>query len=333
MSINNILEYTEKSMIEVKNLSKKYGSIVAVDNISFLIGKGEVVGFLGLNGAGKSTTMNMLTGYIAPSAGEVVIDGQSMIEEPKKAKKLIGYLPEIPPVYMDMTVREYLSYIYELKKVVLPKAAHLQEVMRETGVDAVKDRLIGNLSKGYRQRVGIAYALIGNPPIIILDEPTAGLDPKQIIAIRKLITTLGKNHTIMLSTHILQEVQAVCKRIIVLNRGKIVADGNMDTLTTVFSKNRGQIVQVLGNQKMIQTLLESIHDVNKVKFQGEKEKGIYEFLITTEKDVDIRKNIFSVLAANNLPLMACRSAEYTMEELFIKLTEPNEVLKKTEEVI
>ena len=211
-------------MIKIERLTKNYGSNCAVDDISFEIGAGETVGFLGPNGAGKSTTMNILTGYLSASAGRVLIDGVDILSDPIGAKKMIGYLPEQPPVYLDMTVDEYLNFNYELKGCKLPREPHLAEICDVVKISDVRKRLIKNLSKGYRQRVGVAQALIGNPPVIIFDEPTVGLDPKQIIEIRSLIRSLGKNHTVLLSTHILQEVAAVCDRIIIINKGKIVAD-------------------------------------------------------------------------------------------------------------
>ena len=216
-------------MIEVIGLSKKYGNFLAVNDVSFKIAKGEVVGFLGPNGAGKSTIMNMLTGYLSPSAGTVGVGEYDIVKNPKSAKMHIGYLPEIPPLYPDMTVREYLQFIFDLKKVKLPKTPHLAEICTLVKIDDVLDRLIKNLSKGYRQRVGIAGALIGNPDVLILDEPTVGLDPKQIIEIRELISRLGEQHTIILSSHILSEIQAVCSRIIIINKGKLVADGTAES--------------------------------------------------------------------------------------------------------
>ncbi|MBQ1231492.1 MAG: ATP-binding cassette domain-containing protein, partial [Clostridia bacterium] len=212
-------------MIEVTALSKRYGSHLAVNNVSFSIKDGEVVGFLGPNGAGKSTIMNILTGYISLTAGSASVDGYDIVESPQDAKRHIGYLPEIPPLYTDMTVREYLDFMFDLKKVKLPRKPHLDEICKLVMISDVQNRLIKNLSKGYRQRVGIAQALIGNPDTLILDEPTVGLDPKQIIEIRDLISRLGKNHTVILSSHILSEIQAVCDRIIIINGGRLVADG------------------------------------------------------------------------------------------------------------
>ena len=217
-------------MIEVKNLTKSYNGNVAVDDISFTVGSGEILGFLGPNGAGKSTTMNILTGYISSTSGTAALDGIDILENPLAAKRKIGYLSEQPPVYLDMTVDEYLSFVYELKKSKLPKKAHLGEICELVKIADMRKRLIRNLSKGYRQRVGLAQALVGNPPILILDEPTVGLDPKQIIEIRSLVKKLGKNHTVILSSHILPEVQAVCDKVVIINEGKIVADGTLESL-------------------------------------------------------------------------------------------------------
>ena len=211
-------------MIEVKNLTKRYGNNVALDHVSFTVEDGTILGFLGPNGAGKSTTMNIVTGYLSATEGTVTISGHDILDEPNEARRLIGYLPELPPLYLDMTVKEYLDFMYDLKKVKLPREKHIREICALTKIQNVYKRLIGNLSKGYRQRVGIAQALLGNPPVLILDEPTVGLDPKQIIEIRNLIKNLGRNHTIILSSHILSEVQAVCERVIIINSGKLVAE-------------------------------------------------------------------------------------------------------------
>ena len=222
-------------MVEVKNLTKCYGSIKAVDNISFTVEAGEILGFLGPNGAGKSTTMNMITGYISSTSGTVTIDGAEILDNPKAAKKKIGYLPEIPPLYIDMTVKKYLEFMFDLKKVKLPKKEHIEEVMRLVNVSDKADRIIKNLSKGYRQRVGFAQALLGNPPVLILDEPTVGLDPKQIIEVRKLIKSLGKKHTVIFSSHVLSEISATCDRILVISNGKIVADAKTSELSSSIS--------------------------------------------------------------------------------------------------
>lgn len=308
-------------MIEVKNLSKYYGDFKAVDGLNFRIGAGEIAGFLGPNGAGKSTTMNMLTGYLSASEGQILVDGRDIQEDPLAARKAIGYLPEIPPLYPDLTVMEYLSFIYELKKAKQPRKEHLHKICRLAGIEAVSGRLIGNLSKGYRQRVGIAYALVGDPPILILDEPTAGLDPKQIAEIRELIVHLGKSHTVMLSTHILSEVQAVCKRIIVISGGRIAADGNRDTIAEQLSGERGLIARIEGTRGEIVNALRNLTGVRQVKCRQTEEKDVYEYTILQEAETDLRRSLFALCAAHTWPLLACRSAEYTLEEMFMKLTD------------
>ena len=249
-------------MIEVKGLSKKYGSHLAVNDVNFSIKKGEVIGFLDPNGAGKSTIMNILTGYLSLTEGSVKVDGYDVIENPEEVKKRIGYLPEIPPLYMDMKVKEYLYFIYDLKKVKFPKRAHINEIMKLIKIDHVANRLIKNLSKGYRQRVGFAQALVGNPDVLILDEPTVGLDPKQIIEIRNLISRLGKNHTIILSSHILSEIQAVCKRVIIINKGRIIADDTPELLSDRLSKDRSLVLRVDGDE---QDMLKALSSVKNVK--------------------------------------------------------------------
>ena len=255
-------------MIEVKNLTKRYGKITALDNISFTVDTGEVLGFLGPNGAGKSTTMNIITGYISSTSGTVTVDGSEILEEPKKTKQKIGYLPEIPPLYIDMTVRKYLEFMFDLKRVKLPKKEHLDEVMRLVGLEQHGARLIKNLSKGYRQRVGFAQALLGNPPVIILDEPTVGLDPKQIIEIRKLIKSLGKKHTVIFSSHVLSEISAACDRIIIIADGKIIADAKTDELSGVLTDKRQLLLTAEGSAADIQNELKKIPDVQKVKRQA-----------------------------------------------------------------
>ena len=257
-------------MIEVIGLSKSYGSHKAVNNVSFNIKKGEIVGFLGPNGAGKSTIMNILTGYLSRTEGVVKIDGFDILESPENAKKRIGYLPEIPPLYVDMSVREYLCFIYDLKKVKYPKMAHISEVMSLVGIDGVSSRLIKNLSKGYRQRVGFAQALIGNPDVLILDEPTVGLDPKQIIEIRNLISRLGENHTIILSSHILSEIQAVCERIIIINKGNIVADDSLSNLTENLWKERSYVLEVAAFSDKIIDALNEISGVSSIEVMPEE---------------------------------------------------------------
>mgnify|MGYP001146167673 FL=1 len=231
-------------MVEVRNLTKRYGANLAVDHVSFEIEEGSIVGFLGPNGAGKSTTMNIITGYLSATEGSVTVSGKNTLEDPNEVKRMIGYLPEQPPLYLDMTVKEYLNFVYELKKATQPKEQHIKEICELVKIDNVYNRLVGNLSKGYKQRVGIAQALIGNPPVLILDDPTVGLDPKQIIEIRTLIKNLGRNHTVILSSHILPEVQAVCERIIVINNCRMVAYGATDNLAHDLSQENRLFIRV-----------------------------------------------------------------------------------------
>ncbi len=308
-------------MIEATNISKRYGSHLAVDDVGFSIEKGEVVGFLGPNGAGKSTIMNILTGYLSLNTGKVVIDGFDISENPESAKKRIGYLPEIPPLYIDMTVREYLNFIYNLKRVRFPKKAHIDEIMRLVGVDGVQNRLIKNLSKGYRQRVGFAQALVGNPDVLILDEPTVGLDPKQIIEIRSLIEKLGRNHTIIVSSHILSEIQAVCRRVIIINKGQIIADNTLDNLSAALSSDRSLAARIEGDEEEISEALKTVSGVKSVSPLGSKEKGAYDFIITPEDGCDIRADIFRKVADIGGALLSLSSNEMTLEQIFLRLTD------------
>lgn len=308
-------------MIEVSGLSKRYGSFLAVDNVSFSIGKGEIVGFLGPNGAGKSTIMNIITGYLSLTRGKVTVDGFDISEEPEQAKKRIGYLPEIPPLYNDMKVKEYLNFIYDLKKVKFPKNAHIEEVERLVKIDNVKNRLIKNLSKGYRQRVGFAAALIGNPDILILDEPTVGLDPKQIIEIRNLISKLGKNHTIILSSHILSEIQAVCKRVIIINRGQIVADDMLDSLSKRLSSDKSVTARIVCEEEDMKKALSGIKDVASVESLGSMENGSYDFLITPENGADIRAAVFERVTQRGKTALSLSDNRLSLESIFLKLTE------------
>jgi len=307
-------------MIEVKNLTKRYGSHCAVNNISFQVSEGEILGFLGPNGAGKSTTMNILTGYLSATDGTVVINGHDILDEPNEAKANIGYLPEQPPLYPDMTVREYLDFMYDLKKCALPRQRHITEICKVMKIEHVYGRLIKNLSKGYKQRVGMAQALIGNPPVLILDEPTVGLDPNQIIEIRSLIKTLGKHHTVILSSHILPEIEAVCDRIVVINNGKIVADDTAEALSAKVSEDRRLLVSIAGPQKEVADLIAGINGVEKVNSLGAKGAGIYEFAIEAAEGVDIRRDLFTRLAQKDWPLLASKSQALSLEDIFINLT-------------
>ncbi len=308
-------------MIEVTGLSKRYGTHLAVKDVSFSIEKGEVIGFLGPNGAGKSTIMNILTGYLSLTQGKVVIDGYDITEYPEDAKRRIGYLPEIPPLYIDMKVREYLNFIYDLKKVKFPKKPHIDEILRLVKIDNVQNRLIKNLSKGYRQRVGFAQALIGNPDVLILDEPTVGLDPKQIIEIRNLISRLGRNHTIILSSHILSEIQAVCKRVIIINRGQIIADDTPDALSEKLSSDHSLVARIVCAEQDMLDALKTVKGVKSVTSLGCKETGSYDFLVEPQPGVDIRGEVSKRVAARGRTLLSLTSNRVSLEQIFLRLTE------------
>lgn len=308
-------------MIEVTGLSKRYGTYLAVKDVSFSIEKGEVIGFLGPNGAGKSTIMNILTGYLSLTQGKVKIDGYDITEYPEDAKCRIGYLPEIPPLYIDMKVREYLNFIYDLKKVKFPKKPHIDEILRLVKIDNVQNRLIKNLSKGYRQRVGFAQALIGNPDVLVLDEPTVGLDPKQIIEIRNLISRLGKNHTIILSSHILSEIQAVCKRVIIINRGQIIADDTPENLSNKMSSDHSLVARVVGGEQDMLDALRSVKGVKSVTSLGKKEENSFDFLIEPENGADVRGAVSRRIAERGKALLALTSNKMSLEQIFLRLTE------------
>ena len=314
----------EIKMIKIEHLSKSYGTNLAVDDISFEIGKGETVGFLGPNGAGKSTTMNVLTGYLSATAGKVSIDGIDILSDPIGAKRLIGYLPEQPPVYLDMTVDEYLKFNYELKGCTLDREAHLSEVCEVVKISDVRKRVIRNLSKGYRQRVGVAQALIGNPPVIIFDEPTVGLDPKQIIEIRSLIRTLGKNHTVLLSTHVLGEVQAVCDRIIIINKGKIVADEKTENITRVVENNRRFNVKICGAQNQILEFLKNMPGIAYAEALSQKDGDAYSFMIESDFGVDIRKKLFYALAEKGWAMVGLEALGMSLEDIFVTVVDKTE---------
>ena len=308
-------------MINVTGLSKRYGTHLAVQDVSFNIEKGEVIGFLGPNGAGKSTIMNILTGYLSMTQGKVEIDGFDIVDYPEQAKRRIGYLPEIPPLYTDMKVREYLNFIYDLKKVKFPKKPHIDEVLRLVGIDNVADRLIKNLSKGYRQRVGFAGALIGNPDVLILDEPTVGLDPKQIIEIRNLIGRLGKNHTIILSSHILSEIQAVCKRVIIINRGEIIADDTAENLAHRLSDNKTLLARIMGSESEMLSALKSVKGVKSVTSLGQMESGSYDYLIEPQEGQDVRADVFDRVVSRGRKLLALNDNKLSLEQIFLRLTD------------
>lgn len=308
-------------MIEVENLTKKYGSHVAVDNLSFRVERGMIYGFLGPNGAGKSTTMNMMTGYIADTSGTVKINGYDILKNPEQAKKSIGYLPELPPVYPDMTVYEYLRFVAELKKVKKnERQVQIEDVMKQTQIEDVKGRLIKNLSKGYKQRVGLAQAIIGYPEVIILDEPTVGLDPKQIIEIRELIRELAKKHTIILSSHILSEVSAVCDHIMIISKGKLVASDTPEGLMTLLKGGRQMKLSVLGEQSKVEELLRSMESVKDFSMQPPRAEGMVSVNIRTEDTEDIRVELFRRLAAADMPIMELSLSEKSLEDVFLELT-------------
>ena len=307
-------------MIEVQHLTKRYGNFTAVDDISFSVSTGEILGFLGPNGAGKSTTMNMLTGYLSATEGTVTIGEYDILEHPNEAKKHIGYLPELPPLYLDMTVHEYLSFLYDLKKVTYPKEPHIAEICGLVGIAQYRDKLIKKLSKGYRQRVGIAQALLGNPDVLILDEPPGGLDPNQIIEIRNLIRALGKDHTVIFSSHILSEIQAVCERIIVISHGKIIADDTAENLARGISDDHSYTLRVVGGKEKILGLLQGTEGVAGCYCAGAAEAGSFEFVVEPEEGADFRLPLFEKLRAENLPLIYLKSNEPSLEEAFIRLT-------------
>ncbi len=316
-------------MIEVQSLTKQYGAKKAVDNLTFTVNDGEILGFLGPNGAGKSTTMNILTGYISSTSGKALINGIDILDDPIEAKKNIGYLPEIPPLYLDMTVKDYLNFVYDLKKCKLPRKAHLEDVCGLVKISDVYNRIIRNLSKGYKQRVGLAQALIGNPPILILDEPTVGLDPKQIIEIRTLIKKLGKKHTVILSSHILSEIQAVCDRIIIIDHGVIAADDTTENLTKNISADHRIIARIDGSREEILKTIKSIPGVVSVTADMEREKGVYDYEIETREDADIRRELFKRIVARSWVLLGLKSMEMTLEDIFLKITMGDSVEIKT----
>lgn len=311
-------------MIKIEHLTKNYGSNCAVDDISFEVAKGETVGFLGPNGAGKSTTMNILTGYLSSTVGSVSIAGIDILANPIAAKKMIGYLPEQPPVYLDMTVNEYLNFNYDLKGCTLDREAHLAEICDVVKISDVRKRVIRNLSKGYRQRVGVAQALIGNPPVIIFDEPTVGLDPKQIIEIRSLIRSLGKDHTVMLSTHVLQEVQAVCDRIIIINKGKIVADEKTENITRVVENNRRFNVKICGPQSQVLDTLKNMPGVAYAEVLAQKDGDANVYMVESELGVDVRKKLFYALSERGWAMIGLEALGMSLEDIFITVVDRTE---------
>lgn len=315
-------------MIEVSNLVKRYGDHTAVDHLSFQIEKGKIYGFLGPNGAGKSTTMNMITGYIASTEGKIVIDGYDILDEPEKAKKCIGYLPEQPPLYFDMTVLEYLKFVADLKKIPKDKrTSMIEEIMELVKISDMKNRLIKNLSKGYKQRVGLAQAILGYPEVIILDEPTVGLDPKQIIEIRSLIKSLKKKHTVILSSHILSEVSAICDYVLIISHGKLVASDTPDNLSKLAAGSNNLTMQIKGEKENIRKGFDQLEGIKDISFEFNQEHGVWDVKISTEEFYDIREEIFYKMAELNCPILEMHSKKVSLEEIFLELTEND----KTEE--
>lgn len=309
------------SGIQIENLVKTYGDNIAVNGLNLNLEKGKVYGFLGPNGAGKSTTMNIITGYIGATGGTVKIDGYDIFKEPEKAKKRVGYLPEIPPLYQDITVKEYLVFVTELKKIpAKEKMKNIKEVLEMTKTTQVENRLIKNLSKGYKQRVGIAQALIGMPEIIILDEPTVGLDPKQIIEIRQLIKELGKNHTVILSSHILSEISEVCEYIFIISRGQLAAEGTEKQLVEQMAGENNLELEIKGDKDNVKEMIESLEDVFEYEFAESETENIVRLKIKSDRDVDLREKIFYICAENDLPIMEMSFKQKTLEDIFIELT-------------
>lgn len=309
-------------MIEVKNVTKKYGKVAAVEDISFTIQEGEIVGLLGPNGAGKSTTMNMITGFIEQTTGDIIVDGYDMLKKPKKAKRQIGYMPEGVPLYTDLTVKEFVTYMAEIKQVnKKERKEKIEKIIEQTGLKEVEKKLIRNLSRGYKQRVSMAGALVGEPKILILDEPTVGLDPKQITEIRNLIKELGKTHTVILSSHILSEVSQICNKVIIINKGKIVAVDTPENLENKVTGNNSVYVTVEDPENKMKTIQEKIQEIKKIELVSENEDGTKQYVIEAKNDVDLRKTIFAEFAKENITIFEMKKADTTLEDAFMKLIE------------
>jgi ABC-2 type transport system ATP-binding protein len=315
-------------MIEVENLVKHYGDKKAVNDISFTIRDGELVGFLGPNGAGKSTTMNVITGYLSATSGSARINGIDILEDPMEAKRHIGYLPEQPPLYMDMSVNEYLDFICDLKKVDRNRRSHIDDICEQAGITGVYRRMIKNLSKGYKQRVGLAQALIGDPEVLILDEPTVGLDPIQIVEIRNVIRDLGRQRTVILSSHILPEVQTICRRVLVINEGKIIADDSPQNLSKYVEMNHRMQIRVAAPQSKAEQILREIPEMGEVVFEGVMEEDTSDFMICARDNADIRRLLFNGCAKAGCPILMMNPLSASLEDIFIKLTEKSETNEK-----
>jgi ABC-2 type transport system ATP-binding protein len=314
-------------LIRVENVTKRYGQRLAVDRLDFTVNKGEILGFLGPNGAGKSTTMNIITGYLSATEGTVTVDGHDILEEPEAAKRQIGYLPELPPLYPAMTVRDFLAFVCDIKRV--PRGKKAEDIHRVLGLLSLEQaggRLIKNLSKGFKQRVGVAQALIGSPPLLILDEPTIGLDPQQIIETRNLIRGLGKDHTIILSSHILPEVAAVCDRVIIINKGRIVASGTPADLSKGIVGDNTLSLRVAGTEAAATAALSRVSGIESVQVAGSREPGTVDLVLKAAREDDIRRPVFHALAAADLPILTMKTMDVTLEDIFLNLiTEEKEV--------
>ena len=307
-------------MIELKNVTKRYGSTIAVDDISFEVKDGEVVGLLGPNGAGKSTTMNMITGFIEPTSGQILVNGNDILRKPKKVKRQIGYMPEGVPLYYELTPKEFVSYMAELKLVKKKEIKEeVQKVLNETGLNEVQNKLIRNLSRGYKQRVSLAGALVGNPDVIILDEPTVGLDPKQITEIRTLIKKLGKKHTIILSSHILSEVSQICEKVVIINKGKIIAVDTPENLEKSTREKNGISITVEDPKNNMQNLKGKIKEIKSIELVKDNKDGTKQYVIISSADVDLRKKLFEILPKEDIVIFELKKTETTLEDAFIKL--------------
>ncbi|HHU49579.1 MAG: ABC transporter ATP-binding protein [Caldicoprobacterales bacterium] len=315
-------------MIQVDNLTKKYGQHLALDSVNFTVGEGEILGFLGPNGAGKSTTMNILTGYISATDGHALINGIDILEQPEEAKKMIGYLPESPPLYGDMTVDEYLDFVSDIKRVTgTDRKKNRERIMDLVRIGDVRGRLIKNLSKGYKQRVGLAQALIGNPKVLIMDEPTVGLDPKQIIEIRNLIKDLGKDHTVILSSHILPEVSAVCERVIIINKGRIVASDTPENLSRGLGDSSKLNLRIAGEENLILKAIQEIDGINNLESLGVREPGTIDLIVEADPDVDIRRPLFHAMSKASCPILMMKSLDMTLEDIFLQVTTQEEEVR------